>query len=244
MAVNKKVRNWEKKSEEFHQILPLLNLYNKGLIGLCCTEEPDFHLHFGDRTVGVEFSKFTCADEKDEFNGFKKVLSEYAEKFDKIKLKKQSLYKYQDTPYRIKIWFEAGFKPHVVEWKKVKKHAGELFDDLDRLLFPSSEFIETRFVERVNPEPADNLIKSEFQICYINPISPVSPSFVVDIIKKKEAKLKKYILQERNKSIQEYWLAIGIEEQYDFHSIELPKDYITIFSKIFAIQNLFVKQLL
>ena len=78
MAIKNKERYWEKKIEEFHWIIPVLNLHSKGLIGLCCTEEPDFHFHFGDRTVGVEFSMLTNDDENAELNGFKKVLEEFA----------------------------------------------------------------------------------------------------------------------------------------------------------------------
>ena len=242
MAAKNKERYWEKKSEEFHQILPLLNLYSKGLIGLCCTEEPDFHLHFGDRTIGLEFALVTNDDENAELNEFKNLLKEYALRFDELKLS-SSLY--QNKPYRIKVWFEAGFKPHTCDGKKVKRHKDELFDDLTKLLFPSSDYIETQGnVIRVEPELSTTLEKSEFQICYINAIQSIPLSSITKIIEAKEAKLPNYIALTRNKAIKEYWLAIGIGEQYDFHSIECLKDYKTKFSKIFAVQDLFVKQLL
>ena len=48
----------------------------------------------------------------------------------------------------------------------------------------------------------------------------------------------------RNKAIHEYWLVIGIDEQYNIHSIEPLKDYNTEFSRIYAVQNVFVKKLL
>ena len=86
MTAKSKERYWEKKCEEFHMIVPLLNICRKGLIGLCCTEEPDFHLHFGDRTVGVEFSMLTCDEENSVLNEYKKLLNEYAVKFDELKL--------------------------------------------------------------------------------------------------------------------------------------------------------------
>lgn len=242
MAARKKERYWEKKSEEFHWIVPLLNLHNKGLIGLCCTEEPDFHFHFGDRTVGVEFSMLTCNEENAEINEFKKLLREYALKFDELKLS-SSLY--QNKPYRIKVWFKAGFKPHTTDGKKAKEHKEELFDDLTKLLFLSSDYIETQGnVIRVEPELSNVLEKTEFQICYINAIQTIPLSSITNIIEAKEAKLTNYSALTRNNAIQEYWLAIGIGEQYDFYSIELLKDYKTKFSKIFAVQNLYVKQLL
>lgn len=242
MSAKNKEKYWEKKSEEFNWIIPLMNLHSKGLIGLCCTEEPDFHFHFGDRTVGVEFSMLTNDDENAELNGFKKILEEFALEFDKLKLD-NSLY--QNKPYKIKVWFEAGFKPHTSDGKKVKQHKEELFNELKKLLFPSTDIIELQGnVIRVEPEPSNTLVKSEFQICYINAIQPISQSSINKIIEAKEAKLPNYTALPRNKDIQEYWLAIGVGEQYDFHSIELPKDFITKFSRIYAVQNVFVKQLI
>lgn len=236
-----KDRNWEKKCEEFNWILPILNLHSKGLIGLCCTEEPDFHLHFADRIVGLEFSKLTCDNENSEYNEFKKLLSEYAEKFDKMKVNSAL---YQDRPYRIKIWFEAGFRPRTSDGKKVKKHKEELFADLTKLLFPSTTFIETKgSVIRVAPEPSNTLEKSEFQICYINAINTVPSLLIEEIINKKEAKLQNYEALPRNKTIQEYWLAIGIGEQFDIHSVHLPENFETRFSKIYAVKDLYPKVL-
>lgn len=242
MTAKSKERYWEKKCEEFHMIVPLLNIYRKGLIGLCCTEEPDFHLHFGDRTVGVEFSMLTCDEENSVLNEYKKLLNEYAVKFDELKLN-SSLY--QNKPYRIKVWFEAGFKPHTSDGRKVRKHRDELFEDLTKLLFPSSDYIETQGnVIRVEPELSTALEKSEFQICFINTILPIPLSSITNIIKAKEAKLPNYKVLTRNKAIHEYWLVIGIDEQYNIHSIEPLKDYNTVFSRIYAVQNVFVKQLL
>ena len=60
----------------------------------------------------------------------------------------------------------------------------------------------------------------------------------------KEAKLPNYKVLTRNKAIHEYWLVIGIDEQYNIHSIEPLKDYNTVFSRIYAVQNVFVKQLM
>ena len=242
MTAKNKKRYWEKKSEEFQQIVPLLNLCRKELIGLCCTEEPDFHLHFGDRTVGVEFSMLTCGEENSELNEYKKLLKEYAVKFDELKLN-SSLY--QNKPYRIKVWFEAGFKPHTSDGRKVRKHRDELFEDLTKLLFPSSDYIETQGnVIRVEPELSIVLEKSEFQICFINTILPIPLFSITNIIKAKETKLPNYKVLMRNKAIHEYWLVIGIDEQYNIHSIEPLKDYNTEFSRIYAVQNVFVKKLL
>lgn len=234
----------EKKYKEFCWIQPLINLHSSDLIDCRCSEEPDFRFQFEDNIVGVEFSMLTRGAANAEFNEFKKLLSEYAEYFDKVKSTTPSLYKYEDIPYRIKIWFVAGFKPHTLDGGKVKKHKDELFKDLDRQLFPSTEFIDTKYVANIDPVPAGNLTKSEFQICYINQIVQVRPSSLIDIVKKKEAKLKKYKLLERNKSIQEYWLAIGIEEQFDFYSVEIPQDFKTGFSKIYAVNSISAKQLI
>lgn len=177
------------ESEEFQQIVPLLNLCRKRLIGLCCTEEPDFHLHFGDKTVGVEFSMLTCDEENSELNEYKKLLKEYAVRFDELKLNSPL---YLNKPYRIKVWFEAVLKPHTPDGRKVRMHREELFDDLTKLLFPSSDYIETQGnVIRVEPEPSTTLEKSEFQICFINTIQFIPLSSITSIIKAKEAKLPK-----------------------------------------------------
>lgn len=234
----------EKKYKEYCWMRPLINLHSCGLIDFRCSEQPDFQFHFAERIIGVEFSELVCEDEMKEFKAFKNALSEYAENFDKAKLSTSSLCKYEDTPYRIKVWFVAGFKPHTLDGGKVNKHKDDLFDDLDKLLFPTSEFIDTKYVTRIEPEPAGNLTKSEFQICYINPITPVRQSSIIDVIKKKEAKLKNYMLLDRNKSIQEYWLAIGVEEQYDFYSVEIPQNFRTAFSRIYAVNSFNVKQLI
>ncbi len=171
MTAKNKERYWEKKNEEFQQIVPLLNLCRKELIGLCCTEEPDFHLHFGDRIVGVEFSMLTCGEENSELNEYKKLLKEYAVKFDELKLN-SSLY--QNKPYRIKVWFEAGFKPHTSDGRKVRKHRDELFEDLTKLLFPSSDYIETQGnVIRVEPEPSIVLEKSVTMFAVGNANEPI-----------------------------------------------------------------------
>jgi len=237
-----KDRIWEKKCEEFNRILPILNLHTKGLIGLCLTEEPDFHLHFADRVVGLEFSKLTNDNENAEYNEFKKLLNEYAEKFDQVKLN-DSLY--EDKPYRIKIWFEAGFKPHTSDGGKVKKHKEDVFEDLTNLLFPSTHYYEPQSgIIRVEPEPSGTLEKTEFQICYINAIGTIPSALLEEIIKKKEAKLQKYEALPRNKTIQEYWLAIGIGEQFDIYSAHLPESFKTRFSKIYVVKDLFSKELI
>jgi hypothetical protein len=235
-------QEWEKKYDEFRWIRPLINNWSNDIIGLCITEEPDFHLHFQNKTIGLEFTKLINGKEQSEFNEFKKVLNEYAIKeFDEMKKNDK---RFEDSSYRIKVWFNEGFKPYIPDSSRVSKHKKELFNELNQWIFRFDSLNKPfEYIIRVETEPCQSLEHSEIKICYINPIQLIPLELIQKAIRKKEKKLDNYQKLPRNKDITEYWLAIGLPEQYDIHSIDLSVGIKSNFNRIYVLQNVYVKQL-
>lgn len=236
-----KDKNQHKKCDEFRWVRPLINHLSEDLMGLCNSEKPDFHFQYKDKMVGLEFTKLINGKEQSEFNEFKKVLNEYAIKeFDEMKKKDK---RFGDSSYRIKVWFDAGFKPYVHNGIKVSKHKKELFNELNQWIFHSGSIEKSfEYIIRVEPEPCQRLEHSEVKICYINPIQLVPFELIQKTIRTKEEKLDNYKKLPLNKDITEYWLAIGLPEQYDIHMFELPEEFKTEFNRIYVLKNVFVKQ--
>ena len=237
-----KDNNLQKKCDEFRWIRPLINHLSDDLMGLCNSEEPDFHLHFPNKTIGIEFTKLINEKEQSEFNEFKKVLNEYAiNEFDEIKKNDK---RFSDSSYRINVWFDDGFKPYVHNGSKVSKHRKELYNELNQWIFHADSIEKPyEYIIRVELEPCQRLEHSEVKICYINPIQLVPFELIQKAIRNKEEKLDNYKKLPRNKDITEYWLAIGLPEQYDIHSIDLLEVVKSKFNRIYVLQNVYVKQL-
>ena len=237
-----KDNNLQKKCDEFRWIRPLINKWSDDIIGLCVTEEPDFHLHFPNKTIGLEFTKLINGKEQSEINEFKKVLNEYAvNEFDEIKKNNKI---FRDSSYRIKVWFDSGFKPYIRDGSKVSKHKKDIFNELNQWIFHSDSLTKPfEYIIRVELEPCQRLEHSEIEICYINPKQLVPFEMIQKAIRNKEEKLDNYQKLPCNKDIIEYWLAIGLPEQYDIHSIDLSVDIKSNFNRIYVLQNVYVKQL-
>lgn len=242
VIVKGKDKNQQKKCDEYRWVRPLINHLSDDLMGLCYSEEPDFHFQYKNKKVGLEFTKLINRDEQAEYDAFKKVLNEYAIKeFDE---KKKNNKRFADSSYRIKVWFDSGFKPYIPDGSKVSKHKEEIFNELNQWIFHSESLTKPfEYIIRVELEPCQRLEHSEIDICYINPIQLVPLKEFQKAIRKKEEKLDNYQKLPCNKDITEYWLAIGLPEQYDIHSIDLSADIKSNFNRIYVLQNVYVKQL-
>lgn len=241
--------SWEKKWEELNWILPLANHFGNRLEGICLTEKPDFHLHFPAESIGLEFTKYIFDQSASELAAFQNLLNEYAEKHFDIE-KKKHLQLYKDFPYRIKVWFTAGLRPCIVDGTKVKCHKEEVFAELNAKLFGTSNLTYSyKYIDCVSAEPLTNQddsvnSHSVCQIIYIETYQNVIDDILIKCIREKELKLKEYLAIPRNKYLTDWWLAIGITEAVDIHSIQLPDNFTTNYSRIFVIKGASIKQII
>ncbi|MBO7129533.1 MAG: hypothetical protein J6W05_07165 [Prevotella sp.] len=230
-----------KKRDEEQWISPLINRLGEDITCLHGGEEPDFQLSFKEKLVGLEFTKLINKTEEEEYNEFKKYLNEYAVKvFDREKVK----YNISENSFsRIKVWFDGILKPHIVNGSKVSKHKKEIFEELNQMIFhPDSLVKPGNYIERVKLEPLCKGNHSIVEILYVNPLQAVPLELLQERIHEKEEKLVNYKRLPRNSNISEYWLAIGLPEQYDIHAFELPKDFKTEYNRVYVLKNVFAEQ--
>lgn len=243
-----KGNSWQKKWQEFNWILPLANHFGNTLEGICLTEKPDFHLHFPSETIGLEFTKYIFNKSASELTAFQNYLNEYASNYFDIEKKKYPQ-RYKDIPYIIKVWFNAGLKPCIVDGTKVKCHKEEVFAELNAKLFgTSNSTYQYKYIDCVCPEPLTNQDDSlnTHSVCRINYIEVyqnVIDDILIKCIREKELKLKEYLSIPRNKSLTDWWLAIGVAEAVDIHSIQLPDDFNSAYKRIYAIKGASIKQI-
>lgn len=182
-----------------------------------------------DGIIGIEVTKYLNETDSACYSNFKRILEEYAVRFDE---KKKTENRNSPTlSYRIRVFLHGGFAPKIIDCRQKKQ---QIFDEIDNFLFPHGEF-NNDYVESVDIDPAPNLSHTKVSICYVGVYEDIDEGLLFSRIKDKDKKLRRYKQLDKNKNLKEYYLLIFIPElhQVDIKGYQLPKDFKTDYNRIY-----------
>lgn len=167
---------------------------------------------------------------------FDKIMESYADYFDQRK-SDNSFYT-KELGYRITIWFCGGLFPYQDNLSTFKEI---IYKEIDSFLFPTKTFLDNKSISDARADIIPNASKSiiDYQLGFVECLTPVDDNIVSEIIKEKNDKLLKYKECKGNESIKEYWLAICLpyQIQFVFENNIVESDIQTNYDKIFFVQD-------
>lgn len=167
---------------------------------------------------------------------FEKIMDSYIDYFDKKE--KDKRYYPKDSGYRISIWLDGGLFPYQDNLNDYKEI---IFREIDNYLFPTSAFINNSFIACAKANLIPNTTQSviDYQLGFVECLTPIEDNIILEIIKEKNSKLLGYKECKRNESIKEYWLAICLPYRIQdvCEKYRVPSNIQTNYDKIYFVQD-------
>lgn len=205
-----------------------------------CSDKPDICLPSkSNRQIGIEVTEYTYPKDEEAFSILHRLLKEYllgiSERKQNFVFQKFS----KEKNYCMTVWFHGGFYPRIDNINRQKK---QIFEELDRFTFSCHENFVNEYIASLKIEEILNsqITESIVRIPYVEAYSQINEAKLLNCIRDKEEKLRKYKDIKENKSISEYWLAIIISDpiQIDFRYFKLHDTIKSGYNKIFLIKGI------
>lgn len=246
-----------KQEKELSKISSLIRSLGYNPNSSMCGDRPDICIpSIKNKEIGIEVTDYAeryyiKADSNAEVRGnlhfkahkdFEKIIYSYIDHFDNRE--KDTKYYPKDSGYRISIWLAGGLFPYQDNLNDFKEI---IYREIDNYLFPTNAFVNNKFIACARADLIPNASKSviDYQLGYVECMTPVDDSIISEIIKEKNEKLLKYKECKSNESIKEYWLAICLPYQVidTFDNYRFPSNIQTNYDKIYLVHDYRVWQI-
>lgn len=235
----------EKKEQEIRAIQPLLEKYNAKIISDLTQERPDLILDYGGMKIGLEVVR--CSPSA-KFNKKRKAsLAAESCKYRKAGLKQyENLLLERDEKIAVDVRFKnAAYwitEPQktfcitvITEIEQLRKSNLARFDKGERV--SSDNNLDTIYVESIQLIP---IVPQKALVISLGgqAIQKATQDDFINCLLPKMKKLAKYTGLEKNKDIDEYWLAISMyfDEPYEFWDVPYAIPQNCEYTRIFLIQ--------
>lgn len=199
-----------------------------------CRDRPDIVLpSVGDAKIGIEVVTYSTHQYEEAEDALYKILDEYID---------ERLDKRSEKRYEIGVLFNDLSIPTDINYQKIKE---QLFDELDDLLFLRQPLKDHLFLTDVtameNPGATRSFIGDDICVEY----DTLNEQVLLDCIKQKELKLKKYKSLKENSTIKEYYLVIffPVKEHAEVRGYFLPKSFKTDYNRIYLVDYFFTNRI-
>lgn len=199
-----------------------------------CDDRPDIVLPSKtDRQIGIEVVTYSTHRYEESENVLYKIFNEYIE---------ERLDKRSEIRYEIGVMFTNLQVPVGISYKKVKE---QLFDEIDSLMLPNQPQMNRQYIESVtaweNPGVEHSFITCDNFVIYEN----LDEKTLLDCISRKEQKLKGYKMQEKNNTINKYYLIVffPINEHAELRGYTLPHTFTTEYNRIYLVDPFYTNRI-
>lgn len=199
-----------------------------------CDDRPDIVLPSKtDRQIGIEVVTYSTHRYEESENVLYKIFNEYIE---------ERLDKRSEIRYEIGVMFTNLQVPVGISYKKVKE---QLFDEIDSLMLSNQPQMNRQYIESVtaweNPGVEHSFITCDSFVIYEN----LDEKTLLDCISRKEQKLKGYKMQEKNNTINKYYLIVffPINEHAELRGYTLPHTFTTEYNRIYLVDPFYTNRI-
>lgn len=199
-----------------------------------CDDRPDIVLPSKtDRQIGIEVVTYSTHRYEESENVLYKIFNEYIE---------ERLDKRSEIRYEIGVMFTNLQVPVGISYKKVKE---QLFDEIDSLMLSNQPQMNRQHIESVtaweNPGVEHSFITCDSFVIYEN----LDEKTLLDCISRKEQKLKGYKMQEKNNTINKYYLIVffPINEHAELRGYTLPHTFTTEYNRIYLVDPFYTNRI-
>lgn len=199
-----------------------------------CDDRPDIVLPSKtDRQIGIEVVTYSTHRYEESENVLYKIFNEYIE---------ERLDKRSEIRYEIGVMFTNLQVPVGISYKKVKE---QLFDEIDSLILSNQPQMNRQYIESVtaweNPGVEHSFITCDSFVIYEN----LDEKTLLDCISRKEQKLKGYKMQEKNNTINKYYLIVffPINEHAELRGYTLPHTFTTEYNRIYLVDPFYTNRI-
>lgn len=199
-----------------------------------CDDRPDIVLPSKtDRQIGIEVVTYSTHRYEESENVLYKIFNEYIE---------ERLDKRSEIRYEIGVMFTNLQVPVGISYKKVKE---QLFDEIDSLMLSNQPQMNCQYIESVtaweNPGVEHSFITCDSFVIYEN----LDEKTLLDCISRKEQKLKGYKMQEKNNTINKYYLIVffPINEHAELRGYTLPHTFTTEYNRIYLVDPFYTNRI-
>lgn len=222
-----------KQGIEYYSVFPLFKELGINAKDFTQGDEPDLILHnYNGKKIGIEVTSYGGKG-RIARNASQKILDEYAEKIDKE----------SDKRFQINIMLKGAALDESLNYYQNKSL---IFDEIDGIRSGKLRYHQCRFIDNVSSFEIPNANKSFVSLTTGFIYDSVDSKELVEIIKKKTNKYYRYIGEQKNKELSEYWLVINFptDEHTDLRTCEINNDLMgNPFQRIYLTDPLYCKRI-